>query len=39
MRVARFLDRTLKPGNRKRFSKYNVARDLKRRLDDASLSR
>jgi hypothetical protein len=39
MRIARFLDRTLKPGNRKRFSKYNVARDLKRRLDAASLSR
>ena len=39
MRVARFLDRTLKPANRKRWSKYNVARDLKRRLDAASLTR
>jgi hypothetical protein len=39
MRFARFLDRTLKPANRKRWSKYNVARDLRRRLDAASLTR
>jgi hypothetical protein len=39
MRVARFLDRTLKPSNRKRWSKYRVAQDLKRRLDEASLAR
>lgn len=39
MRFARFLDRTLKPANRKRWSKYHVARDLKRRLDAASLTR
>ena len=39
MRFARFLDRYVKPANRKRYSKYNVARDLKRRLDAASLTR
>jgi hypothetical protein len=39
MRFARWLDRTLKPANRKEFSKYAVARDLKRRLDALSLSR
>lgn len=39
MRAARFLDRTLKPGSRGRWSKYQIARDLKRRLDAASLSR
>ncbi|MCG3133954.1 MAG: hypothetical protein HMLKMBBP_01223 [Planctomycetes bacterium] len=39
MRFARFLDRTLKPANRKPFSKYGVARDLKKRLDALSLSR
>jgi hypothetical protein len=38
MRFARLLDRTLKPANRKRYSKYEVARDLKRRLDAASLT-
>lgn len=39
MRFARWLDRTLKPGSRKRWSKYQVARDLKQRLDAASLTR
>ncbi len=38
LRLARALDRVLKPGNRKRFSKYNVARDLRRRLDRLSLA-
>jgi hypothetical protein len=38
MRFARLLDRTLKPSNRKRFAKYQVARDLRRRLDAASLT-
>ncbi|MCU0724221.1 MAG: hypothetical protein MUE73_00295 [Planctomycetes bacterium] len=37
LRLARCLDR-LKPGNRKRFSKYNVALDLRRRLDRASIA-
>ncbi len=39
MRLARWADRTLKPANRKKYSKYGVARDLKRRLDAASLSK
>jgi hypothetical protein len=37
-RVLRTLDRVLKPSNRRRWSKYRVASDVKRRLDDASLT-
>ncbi|MCE9638384.1 MAG: hypothetical protein K8T90_22005 [Planctomycetes bacterium] len=39
MRFIRLLDRTIKPSNKKRWSKYHVARDLKKRLDAASLTR
>jgi len=38
VRVARSVDFAVKPANRKRYSKYNVALDLKRRLDAASLT-
>ncbi len=38
-RFVRKLDLLLKPKNRKRYSKYDVARDLKRRLDARSLTR
>lgn len=38
IRVARSLDRTLRSGKRKRFSKYTVAAELKRALDAASLT-
>jgi hypothetical protein len=38
MRLGRALERNLKPSNRKRYSKYNVARDIKRRLDETSLT-
>lgn len=37
-RFVRVLDRTLKPSHKKRFSKYRVAQDLRRRLDASSLS-
>ncbi len=39
VRLGRFLDRTLKPRHRQRFSKYAVALDIKRRLDALSLAR
>ncbi len=38
MRVARWLDRALKPSRRARFAKYTVARDLRARLDATSLT-
>lgn len=38
MRVARAMDRSLKPQHRARFSKYMVARDIAQRLDAASLT-
>lgn len=38
MRGARWLDRTLKPSNKRKYSKYQVARDIKGRLDAASLA-
>lgn len=37
-RALRAVDRRVKPSHRKRFSKYRVALDLRRRLDGASLS-
>jgi len=39
IRFARRLDVVLKPRHQGRYSKYSVARDLKRRLDAASLTR
>jgi len=39
IRVARALDRKLKPRHESRWSKYSVALDIKRRLDTASLTR
>lgn len=38
IRFARKLDRALRPGKRKRFSKYSVAAELKEKLDAASLT-
>ena len=38
IRAGRFLDRTLKPRHQRRWSKYHVALDLKRRLDALSLT-
>ncbi|MHC5212683.1 MAG: hypothetical protein ACYTG2_18370 [Planctomycetota bacterium] len=38
MRVARALDRTFKPRHKSPHSKYTVARDLRRLLDEASLT-
>jgi hypothetical protein len=38
IRAGRFLDRTLKPRHQRRWSKYQVALDLKRRLDALSLT-
>ncbi len=38
IRAARALDRGLKPRHKSRWSKYSVARDIKRRLDAASLT-
>jgi hypothetical protein len=39
MRFLRAIDRRIKPTNRKRFSKYQVALDLKARLDRAALNK
>jgi len=39
IRFGRWLDVRLKPRHQSRYSKYSVARDLKRRLDAASLTR
>ncbi len=39
IRVGRWLDVRLKPRHHSKYSKYGVARDLKRRLDAASLTR
>jgi hypothetical protein len=38
MRFFRLLDRTFRSANKKQYSKYNVAFDLKRRLDAAALN-
>jgi hypothetical protein len=37
--VLRNIDYAMKPGNKKKHSKYNVALDIKRRLDERSLTR
>jgi hypothetical protein len=38
-RFVRKIDYAVKPSNKKRFSKYRVAQDIKRRLDERSLTR
>jgi hypothetical protein len=38
LRAGRALDRRIKPAHRKRYSKYNVALDIRRRLDQTSLT-
>ena len=38
IRVARAMDRALKPRHKSRWSKYSVAQDIRRRLDAASLT-
>jgi hypothetical protein len=38
-KMLRKIDYAMKPGNKKKHSKYNVALDLKRRLDERSLTR